>query len=232
MTTKLGYTDLSTVALDRMDWAAQRASDAVLGAVRQYLRALAYLRASDYRTGKRLIQLGMSALENAEAGRVRDVVVGHVHLGAAVLAGRDQDEDAAMGHLDEAQTLAVRTGPAEKVHWLSFGPVNVGAHKVSVLAELNQYQEGRPDFRVARGSGGLATLPAVTPPSRNRAGPDVDRPYGRRVPKLATGAEAGAPTGAVRRHGAGDVRRSRIGEAPNAGLLQQLRPWWRCPGGR
>jgi transcriptional regulator with XRE-family HTH domain len=141
VTTKLGFHDLCTVALDRMDWAAQRASDPVLGGMRQYLRALAYLRASDYRTGKRLIRLGMSTLEQAEAGRVRDVVTGQLHLGAAVLAGRDQDRDSAEGCLGEARRIAERTGPAEKVHWLSFGPTNVGAHRVSVLAELDLYPE-------------------------------------------------------------------------------------------
>ena len=124
-----------------MDWAAQRASDPILGGMRQYLRALAYLRASDYRTGKRLIGLGMSSLEQAEAGRARDVVTGQLHLGAAVLAGRDKDRDAAEGHLDEAKRIAKRTGRSETVYWLSFGPTNVGAHRVSVLAELDLYPE-------------------------------------------------------------------------------------------
>ena len=54
VTTKLGFFDLCTVALDRLDWAAQRASDPLLAGMRQYLRALAYLRAGDYRTGGRL----------------------------------------------------------------------------------------------------------------------------------------------------------------------------------
>ncbi|MDT3399036.1 helix-turn-helix transcriptional regulator [Streptomyces sp. B1866] len=141
LTTKLGFHDLGMVALDRMEWAAQRGSDAVISAMRQYMRALAYLRASDYRTGKRLVQLGMSALENAEKGHVRDVVTGQLHLGAAVLAGRDKDHDLAEGHLSEAERIAGRTGPAEKVHWLSFGPTNVGVHRVSVLAELDMYGE-------------------------------------------------------------------------------------------
>ncbi|MGW4886884.1 helix-turn-helix domain-containing protein [Streptomyces murinus] len=141
ITTKLGFPDLCTVALDRMDWAAQRASDPVLSGMRQYLRALAYLRASDYKTGKRLVRLGMSILEQAEPGRVLDVVTGQLHLGAAVLAGRDKDTDTAEGHLAEAGRIAKRTGPAEKVHWLSFGPTNVGAHRVSVLAELDLYPE-------------------------------------------------------------------------------------------
>lgn len=141
VTTKLGFPDLCTVALDRMDWAAQKASDPVLSGMRQYLRALAYLRASDYKTGKRLISLGMATLEQAEPGRVLDVVTGQLHLGAAVLAGRDQDEGSAEGHLTEAGRIAKRTGPAEKVHWLSFGPTNVGVHRVSVLAELDLYPE-------------------------------------------------------------------------------------------
>ncbi|WP_037906879.1 helix-turn-helix domain-containing protein [Actinacidiphila yeochonensis] len=159
VTTKLGYSDLCAVALDRMDWAAQRASDPVIGGLRQYLRALAYLRASDYRTGKRLIQLGRSTLEQAEAGRVRDVVTGQLHLGAAVLAGRDKDEDAAEGHLGEAYRIAERTGPAERVHWLSFGPTNVQAHRVSVLAELDKYPE-------AVDAAGRMTMAAEWPLSR------------------------------------------------------------------
>lgn len=118
VTTKLGFHDLCSVALDRMDWAAQRASDPVLGGLRQYLRALAYLRASDYRTGKRLVHLGMATLAQAEPGRVRDAVTGQMHLGAAVLAGRDKDRDTAEDHLGEAQRIADRTGPAEKVYWL------------------------------------------------------------------------------------------------------------------
>ncbi|MEV7284303.1 helix-turn-helix transcriptional regulator [Streptomyces sp. NPDC093252] len=141
VTTKLGFPDLCTVALDRMDWAAQRASDPLLGGMRQYLRALAYLRASDYRTGKRLVALGAAALQQAEPGRERDVVTGQLHLGAAVLAGRDKDRDTAEGHLGEAARIAAQTGPAEKVHWLSFGPTNVGVHRVSVLAELDLYPE-------------------------------------------------------------------------------------------
>ncbi|MEH0579008.1 helix-turn-helix transcriptional regulator [Streptomyces sp. B21-108] len=159
VTTKLGYPDLCTVALDRMDWAAQRASDPVLGGMRQYLRALAYLRASDYKTGKRLVHLGMTTLQQAEQGRVLDVITGQLHLGAAVLAGRDKDKDTAEGHLDEAARIAKRTGPAEKVHWLSFGPTNVGVHRVSVLAELDLYPEAVHQAE-------KITIPEGWPPSR------------------------------------------------------------------
>ncbi|QFR00705.1 helix-turn-helix transcriptional regulator [Streptomyces phaeolivaceus] len=159
VSTKLGFIDLSAIALDRLEWAAQRASDPILGGMRQYLRALAYLRASDYTTGKRLIRLGMSTLDQADDGQERDVVTGQMHLGAAVLAGRDKDRDTAEGHLAEAGRIATRTGPAEAVHWLSFGPTNVGVHRVSVLAELDQYGEAVEKAESIR-------MPDDWPPSR------------------------------------------------------------------
>lgn len=141
VTTKLGYADLCTVALDRMDWAAQRASDPVLSGMRQYMRALAYLRSGHYRTGRRLITLGLADVEQAAAGRERDVATGQLHLGASVLCARSQDAEAATGHLDQAERFAEQTGPAETVHWLAFGPTNVRVHRVAALAELDQFPE-------------------------------------------------------------------------------------------
>lgn len=139
--TKLGYVDLSAVALDRLEWAAQRASDPVLSGMRQYLRALAYLRGGDYRTGQRLVGVGLSTLAQAEESVERDAVTGQVHLGAAVLAARSRNAAEAEGHLQEAERYARQTGPAEKIHWLSFGPTNVSVHRVSVLTELDEYPE-------------------------------------------------------------------------------------------
>jgi transcriptional regulator with XRE-family HTH domain len=159
VTTKLGYTDLCTVALDRVEWAAQRGSDAVLSGMRQYMRALVYLRAAQYGTGQRLIRMGMSTMEQAATSRGRDVVTGQLHLGAAVLAARSKDGDAADGHLAEAERIAKRTGEAIETHWLAFGPANVGVHRVSTLAERDLYPEA-----VAAAKG--LTLPEDWPPSR------------------------------------------------------------------
>lgn len=139
VSSKLGYYDLAAIALARMDWAAQRGSDAVVGGMYRYMRALTYLREGEYRTGERLVSLGLRTLEQADPGRERDVVTGQLHLGAAVMAGRSQDKARADGHLDEAERIATATGEAAEVHWLSFGPTNVGVHRVSVLAELDEY---------------------------------------------------------------------------------------------
>lgn len=139
VSTKLGFHDLSAIALDRMAWAAERGSDPIVAAIRQYLRALAYLRSGEYRTGRRLVTVGQSLALQADPGRIRDAVSGQIQLGGAVLAARAKDADAADGHLAEAEHFAGLTGEAARVHWLSFGPFNVVAHRVSVLADQDLY---------------------------------------------------------------------------------------------
>ncbi|MFF4425902.1 helix-turn-helix domain-containing protein [Streptomyces sp. NPDC001549] len=136
---KLGYSDLAAIALARMDWAAERGSSAALGGIYRYMRALTYLRDGQYRTGQRLTTLGLSILEQADPGQEREVVTGQLHLGAAVMAGRSKDQAKAEGHLAEAERIAAGTGEAAKVHYLAFGPTNVKVHRVSVLAELDEY---------------------------------------------------------------------------------------------
>ncbi|MFB7576367.1 helix-turn-helix domain-containing protein [Streptomyces sp. NPDC056165] len=138
---KLGFPDLAQLSLARLDWAAQRGSDAVLGGLYQYFRALTYLREGKYRTGQRLVTLGLSTLQQTGESRAREVVTGQLHLGGSVMAGRAHDESQALSHLAEAERIAGTTGEAVKVHWLAFGPTNVKVHRVSVLAELDQYGE-------------------------------------------------------------------------------------------
>ncbi|MER7477475.1 helix-turn-helix transcriptional regulator [Streptomyces sp. NPDC126510] len=139
--TKLGFPDLAQLSLARMDWAAQRGSDAVIGGMYHYMRALTYLREGKYRTGQRLVNLGLSTLQQADETREREVVTGQLHLGASVMAGRAHNKDQALMHLGEAERIAGATGESVQVHWLAFGPTNVKVHRVSVLAELDQYGE-------------------------------------------------------------------------------------------
>ncbi|MFE0106342.1 helix-turn-helix domain-containing protein [Streptomyces sp. NPDC059009] len=141
ITVKLGYYDLSAVALDRMDWAAARASDPCLAAVRQYMRALVYFREGEYSIGQRLIISGHRIID--QAGRTREAlaVTGQLHLGASVIAARADDEHAVNRHLAEAKQLAERTGDASDIHWLSFGPANVALHRMSTAVEMRHYDD-------------------------------------------------------------------------------------------
>ncbi|WP_377271943.1 helix-turn-helix domain-containing protein [Peterkaempfera sp. SMS 1(5)a] len=137
--TKLGYYDLAAVALDRMAWAAERGSDAVTAGVRQHLRSLAYLRTGQYRTGRRLAEVGRRTLAQADPGLHRDAVTGQLHLGAAVLAARDRDSDAVDHHIDEARRIAEATGEVTQVYWMTFGPTNVAVHHASALVDQDRY---------------------------------------------------------------------------------------------
>ncbi|MCX5273680.1 helix-turn-helix domain-containing protein [Streptomyces virginiae] len=154
---KLGFYDLSTVALDRMDWAAERASDPCLAAVRQYKRALVHSKSGEYRTGERLIEAGLRVLEQAEESRERLAVTGQLHLGASVIAARAEDQAAVERHISEARTLAKRTGDASGVHWLSFGPMNVAVHAMSALTQMGQYDDALTAARKIRPSTTFAT---------------------------------------------------------------------------
>ncbi|MFE4576597.1 helix-turn-helix domain-containing protein [Streptomyces chartreusis] len=157
--TKLGFSDLAQLSLARMDWASQRGSSAVLGGMYQYLRALTYLREGKFAIGQRLVARGLSTLQQADASREREVVIGQLHLGGAVMAGRAHDHDEALSHLEEAERIAGTTGEAITVHYLTFGPTNVQVHRVSVLAELDQYGEA------VEATAGL-TIPEDWPKSR------------------------------------------------------------------
>ncbi|MFE1903797.1 helix-turn-helix domain-containing protein [Streptomyces gardneri] len=155
---KLGYYDLSSVALDRMDWAAQRASDPCLAAVRQYMRALVYFREGEYAIGRRLIGSGHGILGQAGETREALAVSGQLHLGASVLAARAYDETGVETHIAEARLLARRTGEAPE-HHLSFGPTNVAMHRMSAAVEMRQYDEALKQAKAIR-------LPASTATSR------------------------------------------------------------------
>ena len=144
---KLGYGDLSAIALARLEWAAERGSSAAWGGMYRYFRALNYLREGQYRTGQRLTDLGLRIVEQADPGRERDVVTGQLHLGAAVMAARSQDGSRADSHLGEAERIATATGEAVQVHYLAFGPTNVLVHRTSVLAELDEYDRAAEQGR-------------------------------------------------------------------------------------
>ncbi|MFD6279038.1 helix-turn-helix domain-containing protein [Streptomyces sp. NPDC060209] len=156
---KLGYYDLSSVALDRMDWAAHRASNPCLAAIRQYMRALVYFREGEYTIGQRLVATGHGILGGAEQTREAVAVTGQLHLGASVIAARAADQTAVDTHIAEAKRCADQTGDASEIHWLSFGPTNVDLHRMSAAVELRQYDDALTQAR-------QITLPASLATSR------------------------------------------------------------------
>lgn len=154
---KLGYFDLSSVALDRMAWAADRASDASLAAVRQYMRALVYFREGEYTIGQRLIRAGHGLLQGEDPTRETIAVTGQLHLGATVIAARARDQHAVDTHVEQARDCAARVGDASDVHWMSFGPTNVKLHRMSAAVEMREFDDAIGQARALRLPAGLAT---------------------------------------------------------------------------
>lgn len=154
---KLGYYDLGSVSLDRMAWAADRASDPLLSAVRQYMRALVYFREGEYTIGLRLVGVGHAAIGQADESRESIAVTGQLHLGASVLAARARDRGLVTTHLQQATDCARRTGDAADVHWLSFGPANVALHRMSAEVEMRQYGEALTQASIIHLPASMAT---------------------------------------------------------------------------
>ncbi|MGW0703252.1 helix-turn-helix domain-containing protein [Streptomyces sp. NPDC002867] len=163
---KVGYRDLATVALDRMGWAAQRASDPCLGAIRQYKRALAHKK-TEHDLGRRLVRAGHELLAD-ESSREALAVVGQLHLGASAVAARAGDRTAVAAHIAAARDIADRIGgEAGEVHWLSFGHTNISLHEMGASVAMKQFDEALKQARNLK-------LPPSTPTSR-RARFLVDR---------------------------------------------------------
>ncbi|GLF93895.1 helix-turn-helix domain-containing protein [Streptomyces yaizuensis] len=164
---KKGNLDLASVALDRMAWAAEHASDPCLAAIRQYKRALLYKGGDQHGTARRLVSAGHRLIAG-ETSREALAVAGQLHLGASAIAARTADQTAVDTHLATARELADRVGgEAPEVHWLSFGRRNAALHEFGAAVAMRQYDDALGKARKIR-------LPASTLTSR-RARFLVDR---------------------------------------------------------
>ncbi|MFE3992050.1 helix-turn-helix domain-containing protein [Streptomyces goshikiensis] len=132
---KLDHPDLARTALDRMGWAAGRASDPCIEAVQRYKRATLWRCA----TSTHLIAAGQALLEG-QTSREALAVTGQLHLGLATVAAKQGDATAVATHLAAARDLAGRVGgEAGDVHWLSFGQVNVRLHELGASITMRQF---------------------------------------------------------------------------------------------
>ncbi|GAA1334382.1 helix-turn-helix domain-containing protein (plasmid) [Streptomyces sp. NBC_00053] len=163
---KLGFPDLAIVALDRMGWAAEHASDPCLAAIRQYRRALGHAEAEQC-LGRRLVAAGQELVAD-QTTREGLAVAGQLHLGASAVAARAGDTNAVEQHIAAARELADRVGgEAREVHWLSFGQMNVTLHEMGAAIAMRQFDDALRQARAVR-------LPPATLTSR-RARFLVDR---------------------------------------------------------
>jgi transcriptional regulator with XRE-family HTH domain len=139
---KLGYLDLSTVAIDRMRWSAGQSGDELMAATGTYVRAEAFFVAGSVESGLRLLS---AAGEQIARQVVRDrrtaAVYGALHARAAVLAAFGGKASDAWTHLEVAQAMATLVGRDVEFLHTSFGPASVKVHEIAVAVELSDPEE-------------------------------------------------------------------------------------------
>lgn len=134
---KLGYVDLSSLAVDRYEWAAAKSGDELAVLVGDYQRAGEMIYAADWRGAERLLEGSRGRIEadlNKEDPSTL-AVWGNLHLKSGLAAARAGRKDTADAHLAEAQETAVRLGADRDDYRLCFGPTNVGIWSVGLAVE-------------------------------------------------------------------------------------------------
>ncbi|MGH3916709.1 MAG: helix-turn-helix domain-containing protein [Pseudonocardiaceae bacterium] len=169
----LGYSDLSSLAIDRYEWAAAQSGDGLSLMVGDYHRAGELLCLADHVTASALLERSRSHLE-VHIGRA-DVptlaMYGNLHLKSALVAARAGNRIHADEHLKEARETAERIGADRDDYRLCFGPTNVRIWSVALAVEAGDGPEA------VKRSRGFLLPPTV---QRERAGHhwiDLSRGY-------------------------------------------------------
>ena len=163
VTYKLGYIDLSSLAVDRYEWAAAQSGDELMVLCGDYQRAGELLGTADWNTALRLLENSRSRIEPL-IGDTDDRTLsmwGNLHLKSGLVAARSGNRALADAHLAEATETAQRIGQDLDHFRLCFGPTNVGIWSVGLAVEMMDGTEAVKRAQSVR-------IPSGTP--RERAG--------------------------------------------------------------
>lgn len=158
---KLGYIDLSSLAVDRYEWAAARSGDELAVLVGDYQRAGEMICAADWSGAERFLEESRSRIEaDLSKGDPKTLSVwGNLHLKSGLAAARAGRKDVADAHLTEARETAQRLGVDRDDYRLCFGPTNVEIWSVGLAVES---MDGTTAVSRAKN----VELPAETPRER------------------------------------------------------------------
>lgn len=160
---KLGYIDLSSLCVDRYEWAAAQSGDPLAVLVGDYQRAGELIGAADWSTALRFLEASRATIESDIGGNDPAVLSmwGNLHLKSGLAAARAGRRDIADGHLAEARETAQRIGTDRDDYRLCFGVTNVDIWSVGLAVEM---MDGTEAVKRAQ----HVHLPATT--QRERAG--------------------------------------------------------------
>ncbi|TLG11424.1 helix-turn-helix transcriptional regulator [Nocardia cyriacigeorgica] len=135
---KLGYSDLSLTATERMEWAATRSGDPLLLATTHYVKAATLARVGASQQALRLLTRAMADIEpivdeDAAAAAVYSIL----HMRAGTIAAAAGDSDTSRSHLAEAERLARGFGD-RIIYDTPVGPTNVKLYQVCAEVDLGE----------------------------------------------------------------------------------------------
>lgn len=147
---KMGFTDLSMTATERMEWAATRAGDPLLLATVYYVKAATLSRMGATKHALRLLNRAMSEIEYmVDEDGTAAAVYSILHMRAGTIAAATGGADAARSHLREAEVLARHFGGDRIVYDTPVGPTAIDLYKV--CAEVDLGEPGKA-IEVAKGT--------------------------------------------------------------------------------
>jgi transcriptional regulator with XRE-family HTH domain len=160
---KLGYIDLSSLCVERYEWAAAQTDDQLAVLAGDYQRAGELICTADWSTALRFLESSRTAIESDIGGGDPAVLSmwGNLHLKSGLAAARAGRRDVADDHLAEARETADRIGGDRDDYRLCFGVTNVDIWSVGLAVEMMDGTEAVKRAERVR-------LPATTP--RERAG--------------------------------------------------------------
>lgn len=135
---KLGYIDLSSLAVDRYEWAAARSGDELAVLAGDYQRAGEMIATADWAAAGIFLENSRRTIES-ELNREDPAVLamwGNLHLKSGLAAARGGRRDIADAHLAEARETAERLGENRDDYRLCFGPANVDIWSVGLAVEM------------------------------------------------------------------------------------------------
>lgn len=138
LASKLGYTDLASLSVDRYEWAAERSGDELAVLVGAYRRAGELICLDDCANARRLLDNARSCIEDRRGHADAPTLAtwGNLHLKSGLAAARAGDCASADAHLAEAKETAQRIGVDRDDYRLCFGPTNVNIWSVGLAVEM------------------------------------------------------------------------------------------------
>jgi transcriptional regulator with XRE-family HTH domain len=156
---RFGFMSLTTPAVDRLEWCAERADDQVYVAQAKVKRGrvLMYLDSTDVALS--LVEQGLDELDQVGGGGEPVLAVrGWSHLCGAIAAARGRQHDVARAHIKEARKFAAQVNGESEAYGTLFGTANVDIHSCAVELEA-----GNPG-KAAREGSDLRLPKDIAPP--------------------------------------------------------------------